>query len=196
MNVSQLYMVTLEILAISLIMVIFTYYRSRHEIAEPGRFRWKNALMNIILLSVIGLVCTTYITVKVDGMLVTPRDFIILFSTLIYGPAVGLPVSIVLGAGRFAMGGIAAISCGISCTTSLILGALLWYINRGKVPDMVSSSAIMFLSKCISLGLISLCTPGGNPVTPELLVLATLASVVAMIITMYHYRRFVAKGVA
>jgi len=103
------------------------------------------------MLSIIGLVCTTYISVKVDGQLVTPRDFIILFSALVYGPVVGTPVALVLGSGRFVVGGIAAVSCAISCVTALALGSVLWYLNRGKAPDMTASTAMMFFLRQMHL---------------------------------------------
>lgn len=193
MNTTNLYLVILEVLAVSLIMIVFTYYRDRRKFKDPGRYNWKATLLTIVMLSIIGLVCTTYISVKVDGQLVTPRDFIILFSALVYGPVVGTPVALVLGSGRFVVGGIAAVSCAISCVTALALGSVLWYLNRGKAPDMTASTAMMFFAKCISLSLIMLYNPGGNPLTLELITLTVFASVASMIIAMYHYRKFVVK---
>lgn len=194
MDAALIYLLVLETLSVVMITFLFMYVRRKTIAKNDGKQNWVSVLLTFLAFTGIGIACNHYVNVPLDGLLITPRDFIVMFSALAGGPLVGLPTAAFLGGGRLLIGGISTMSAMISVTVPFLLGTLLWYISKKKFPDAIVSAVLMFLSKVISLGLILMYSPGGfAALNADVSISSISVCTIAMFLTVYLCRKKIYK---
>ena len=143
--------------AVLIFVILATNLKAFKEILL-GKFTRKNLLICLIVFVMVGLFAS-YCSIDVNGAPANIRCLIVMISGLFGGPVVGIPVGIISGAYRFALGGATAVPCAVSTVLSGVIGSLIFIWNDKKFPSMLESALLMFLFIGLEMLLVVVLTP-------------------------------------
>lgn len=123
-----------------------------------GKYNKKNILICLIIFTILGIYSSRF-TVPIDGAPANIRCMLVLISSLLGGPYIGVPVGILSGAYRFTLGGVTALPCFISTVLSGIIGSLVFIWNDKKFPKPTVAIALMFLLIGFEMLVVVILTP-------------------------------------
>ncbi len=186
-----LIMIISEIFVIS--MVAYLYKETNKTFINAERkIIWKKLSFGIIVTSLIGIVCTNYLTIQLSyGISLDLRDFPIMFAGMLAGPLVGIPAGLIVGLDELIMGGDTAIPCALSTILAGILGSALWYLSGRKFPTIFNATILMLATGIIQICLISLMVDDSYNIVTTIAPFLIIGNTICMVIASYIYHRYV-----
>lgn len=180
-----------EIFVIS--MVAYLYKETNKTFIDKKRkIIWKKLSFSIIVTSLIGIVCTNYLTIQLSyGISLDLRDFPIMFAGMLAGPLVGIPAGLIVGLDKFMMGGDTAIPCALGTILAGVLGSALWYLSGRKFPTIFNATILMLATGIIQICLISLMVDDSYNIVTTIAPFLIIGNTVCMVIASYIYHRYV-----
>ena len=162
--------------------LVATNIKNFKEILQ-GKYTRKNLLVCLFVFVLIGLFAS-YAHVDINGTPANIRCLIVMISGLFGGPVVGIPVGIISGAYRYALGGATALPCTISTIISGIIGSLIFIGNDKKFPSTIEAIILMFLFTGFEMLLVVVMTPPNIsfPFVEDIYPMMLFASVIGMLL--------------
>lgn len=186
-----LIMIISEIFVIS--MVAYLYKETNKTFIDKKRkIIWKKLSFSIIVTSLIGIVCTNYLTIQLSyGISLDLRDFPVMFAGMLAGPLVGIPAGLIVGLDKLMMGGDTAIPCALGTILAGVLGSALWYLSGRKFPTIFNATILMLATGIIQICLISLMVDDSYNIVTTIAPFLIIGNTVCMVIASYIYHRYV-----
>jgi LytS/YehU family sensor histidine kinase len=174
-------------------MVAYLYKETNKTfINEKKKIIWKKLSLSIIVTSLIGIVCTNYLTIQLNyGTSLDLRDFPVMFAGMVAGPLVGIPAGLIVGLDKFLMGGDTAIPCALATILSGVLGSVLWYLSGRKFPTIFNATILMLATGILQICLISLMVDDSYNIATTIAPFLIIGNTVCMVITSYIYHKYV-----
>ncbi|WP_296845413.1 LytS/YhcK type 5TM receptor domain-containing protein [uncultured Methanobrevibacter sp.] len=180
--------------AVLVFILLAAYIKPFKEILR-GKYTRKNQLICLIIFTAIGLF-SSYVHMNVNNAPANIRCLVVMISGLFGGPVVGVPVGIISGAYRYALGGVTALPCSISTVISGIIGSLIYVWNDRKFPGFGEATLLMALFTGFEMLMIVVLTPPdiSFPFVKDIYPVMLFASVVGMIVFSIVVREERQKG--
>jgi len=174
-------------------MVAYLYKETNKTfIDEKKKIIWKRLSLSIIVTSLIGIVCTNYLTIQLSyGVSLDLRDFPIMFAGMIAGPLVGVPAGLIVGLDELLFGGDTAIPCALGTILSGILGSVLWYLSGRKFPTIFNATILMLATAILQICLISLMVNDSYNIATTIAPLLIIGNTVCMVVASYIYHKYI-----
>lgn len=168
--------------AVLIFILIAVYIKPFREIFQ-GKHTRRNQLICLVIFMAIGLF-SSYVHMNVNNAPANIRCLVVMISGLFGGPVVGVPVGIISGAYRYALGGVTALPCSISTVISGIIGSLIYVWNDRKFPGFGEATLLMALFTGFEMLMIVVLTPPdiSFPFVRDIYPVMLFASVVGMIV--------------
>lgn len=109
-----------------------------------GEHTKRNQAVCFIIFAILGIFASRF-HIFIDGAPANVRCMVVMISGLLGGPFVGIPVGLISGAYRYALGGVTALPCSISTLMAGIIGSLVFVWNDRKYPRTFAVITLVFL---------------------------------------------------
>lgn len=143
--------------AVLIFVILATNFKPFREIIN-GEFTRKNQMICLVTFVAVGLF-SSYVFIRINDTPANIRCLIVMISGLFGGPVVGIPVGIISGAYRYAIGGPTALPCAISTVISGIIGSLIFIWNDREFPKILPAMILMFLFTGFEMLMVVMMTP-------------------------------------
>ena len=168
------------------VVLIITYISTKSKSFKAilkGDHSRKTIIWQIILCSFLGILAS-YFTLDVNGVPANSRGLIVMISSLLGGPYVGIPVGIISGVWRYNMGGPTALACGVTTIMAGIIGGLINRWNNGEFLIPYKAAILMLLFSGFDMWMISVLTrrPDGLLIANALYAPMTFAAVLGILL--------------
>ncbi|WP_407391321.1 LytS/YhcK type 5TM receptor domain-containing protein [Methanobrevibacter sp.] len=143
------------------VILILTYLATKSKSFQTivrGESSRKIIIWQIIICSILGILAS-YFTMNVNGVPANSRGLIVMISSMLGGPYVGIPVGIISGLWRYGMGGPTALPCCVATIIAGIVGSLVYKWNRGEFLRPYKAALLMLLYSGFDMFLITVLTP-------------------------------------
>ena len=163
-NGESLWAPFLEMFRMLSVVLILTYIATKSKSFQgiiKGDTSRKTIIWQIIICSILG-VLASYFTMDINGIPANSRGLIVMISSMLGGPYVGLPVGIISGLWRYSMGGPTALACGVATIIASIVGSLVYTWNGRKFLRAYKAALLMLLYSGFDMFLITVLTPKPN----------------------------------
>ncbi len=143
------------------VVLILTYLATKSKSFKAivrGDQSRKTLIWQIILCSILGIFAS-YFTMNVNGIPANSRGLIVMISSMLGGPYVGIPVGIISGLWRYSMGGPTALPCCVATIMAGIVGSLVYRWNGGKFLKPYMAGLLILLYSGFDMFLIVILTP-------------------------------------
>ena len=160
-NGESLWAPFLEMFRMLSVVLILTYIATKSKSFKAivkGKRSCKTIIWQIIICSVLG-VLASYFTMDINGAPANARGLVVMISSLLGGPYVGMPVAIISGVWRFFLGGPTAFACCIGTIMAGIIGSLINIWNNGKFLKTYKAALLMLLFSGFDMFLVTVLTP-------------------------------------
>ena len=151
----------LEMFRMLSVVLILTYIATKTKSFKAivrGDQSNKTIFWQIVICSILGILAS-YFTMDVNGIPANARGLIVMISSMLGGPYVGIPVGIISGVWRYSMGGPTALACGVATIMAGIVGSIVYKWNNGKFLRSYKAALLMLLYSGFDMFLITILTP-------------------------------------
>ena len=160
-NGESLWAPFLEMFRMLSVVLILTYLATKSKSFQAivrGDNSRKTLIWQIIICSILGILAS-YFTMDINGIPANSRGLIVMISSMLGGPYVGIPVGIISGLWRYGMGGPTALACCVATVMAGIVGSLVYRWNGGEFLKPYLAGLLMFLYSGFDMFLIVILTP-------------------------------------
>lgn len=160
-NGESLWAPFLEMFRVLSVVLILTYIatksKSFHAVIKGNNSR-RTIIWQIIIFSILGILAS-YFTMNVNGIPANSRGLIVMISSMLGGPYVGIPVGIISGLWRYSLGGPTALACCVATIMAGIIGSLVYRWNCGEFLRPYKAALLMLLYSGFDMFIITILTP-------------------------------------
>ena len=160
-NGESLWAPFLEMFRMLSVVLILTYIATKSKSFQAivrGDNSRKTIIWQIIICSILGILAS-YFTMNVNGIPANSRGLIVMISSMLGGPYVGIPVGIISGLWRYSMGGPTALACCVATIMAGIIGSLVYRWNNGEFLRSYKAALLMLLFSGFDMFLITVLMP-------------------------------------
>ena len=160
-NGESLWAPFLEMFRMLSVVLILTYIATKSKSFQAlirGNTSRKTIIWQIIICSILGILAS-YFTMDVNGVPANSRGLIVMISSMLGGPYVGIPVGIISGLWRYGLGGPTAFACAVATIMAGIIGSLVYRWNGGEFLRPYKAALLMLLYSGFDMFLITILTP-------------------------------------
>ena len=185
-NGESLWTPFLEMFKILSVVLILTYIATKSKSFKAvlkGKISRKTIIWQIVICTTLAILAS-YFTMDVNGVPANSRGLIVMISSLLGGPYVGIPVGMISGLWRLTMGGSTAVACCVSTIMAGVIGSFVYVWNNGKFLKSYKGALLMFLFSGFDMFLITVLTPNpqGVIIANSLYAPMTFASVLGILL--------------
>lgn len=185
-NGESLWAPFIEMFRMLSVVLIITYISTKSNSFKAilkGNQSRKVIIWQIIICSILGILAS-YFTMDVNGAPANSRGLIVMISSLLGGPYVGIPVGLISGVWRYSMGGPTALACSVTTIIAGIIGSLINRWNNGVFLRPYKAALLMLLYSGFDMWMISVLThhPDGLLIANALYAPMTFAAVLGMLL--------------